>query len=303
MTDAMTGPGTGPITGWAWLDGAIVPRGEARLSIDDFAVRYGAACFETMLARAGGVFRLDAHLDRLGAGLCTMGVAAPSRALLAGAIAEALAANGLGAASVRLTVTAGSGGAPDLRAATRPSVIVTADPLPPPSAPLRLRVVVTRIDARRVLAGVKSAQFLPYLLARAEARAAGADDAVLLNHEGAVVEAATANLFVLRDGGLETPPLRDGPLPGVTRAAVIEVARGLGLPVVERTLRLADLASAEAILLTSSVVGIVPAASLRAAEPEAPGNLDWWAGEPAPAPLGRLTEAYEALVVRETTDA
>ena len=71
---------TGPVTDFAWVDGAVVPRGEARVSIDDFAVRYGAACFETMLARGGGVFRLDAHLDRLAAGLRAMGVAAPPRA-------------------------------------------------------------------------------------------------------------------------------------------------------------------------------------------------------------------------------
>ncbi len=286
--------------GYAWIDGAVVPREEARVSIDDFAVRYGAACFETMLARGGRVFRLASHLDRLDAGLRAMGLEPPPRAILERAIDETLAANELTApqmgASVRLTVTAGSGHIPALSAAAAPSVIVTADPLPPSPASPRLRVVSTRIDARRPLRGAKTSQFLPYLLARAEARAAGADDAVLLNHDGAIVEAATANLFVLRDGTLHTPTLEDGPLPGITRDVLIEVARGLGVPVVERTLGLGDLAQAEAILLTSSIAGIVRAASLVAAPPEAPSHLDWTARTSKPPLVARLIEAYATLV-------
>lgn len=285
---------------YAWVDGAVVPREEARVSIDDFAVRYGAACFETMLASGGRVFRLASHLSRLEDGLRAMGVEAPDRAILERAIDETLAANALIGASVRLTVTAGSGHIPALSAAVAPSIIVTADPLPPPRVPPRLRVVSTRIDARRPLRGVKTSQFLPYLLARAEARAAGADDAVLLNHDGAIVEAATANVFLVRDGGIATPPLVDGPLPGVTRAALIEVAHSLGVPAVERRLTLNDLALAEAVLLTSSVAGVLVVASLVASAPEAPQHLDWHAREPAPALVAQLRAAYEALVSAET---
>ena len=288
------------MTGFAWIDGAVLPREEARISIDDFAVRYGAACFETMLALRGVVFRLDAHLDRLEAGLRAMGVEAPALATLAAAIEETLAANALRDASVRLTVTAGSGHAPDLARAAAPSVVVTADTLPPRPVSPRLCVVSTRIDAARPLAAAKTTQFLPYLVARAEARAAGADDAVLLNHAGAVVEAATANLFVFRTGGLETPPLSDGPLPGITRAALIEVARGLGVPVVERTLHLNDLALAEAIVLTSSIAGLVPAATLIAAPPATSAGLDWRARDVPPALLVALQQAYAALLAAET---
>ncbi|MFA7248887.1 MAG: aminotransferase class IV [Dehalococcoidia bacterium] len=285
------------MTGYAWIDGAVVPRDEARISIDDFAVRYGAACFETMLARGGRVFRVEAHLDRLEAGLRGMGVAPPPRASTVAAIEETLRANGLPDASVRLTVTAGSGRSPDLRAARAPCVIVTADPPPARPAPPRLQVATARIDARRPLAGAKSGQFLTYLLARAEVRDAGADDALLLNHDGAVVEAAAANIFILRDGGLETPPIADGPLPGITRAALIEVARSLGVPVMERTLRVPDLARAAAILLTSSIAGIVPAASLVAA-PGVSGaaGLDWRAPMAPPSLIGRLIAGYEALL-------
>src|SRR5690606_39837636 len=98
----------------AWLDGELVARERARVPADDFAFRYGAACFETMLARGGRVFRLDAHLERLRAGLGAMGVQPPDPALLASAVEETLRANRLAEASVRLTVTAGQGRAPDL---------------------------------------------------------------------------------------------------------------------------------------------------------------------------------------------
>ncbi len=288
------------MTGVAWVDGALVPRAEARVSIDDFAVRYGAACFETMLARNGRVFRLGAHLDRIEGGLRAMRVAPPLCADLERAVVETLAANGLSEASVRLTVTAGHGHVPDLRAASAPLVIVTVDALPPRPASPRLLVVATRIDARRALAAAKSAQFLPYLLARVEAREAGFDDAVLLNHDGAVVEAATANLFIVRNDGIETPRIEDGPLPGVTRAALIEVARGLGVTVAERRIDLGDLALAEAVLLTSSVAGVVVAASLLVREDGPHGHLDWHTREPVPPLVGSMIEAYGTLVRVET---
>ena len=285
------------MSGIAWVDGTLFPRDAARISIDDFAVRYGIACFETMLALRGRIVRLDAHLDRLETGLRAMGIVPPARDVLVRALRDTLAANGLTEAGVlRLTVTAGQGHAPDLARAVAPGVLVSADPVPAPAAPPRLAVVATRVDATRPLREAKTTQFLSYLLARAEARAAGADDALLLNAEGAIAEAATANVFLLRAGGLETPRLVDGPLPGVTRAVVIEVARGLGMPVVERRLMLADLALAEAVLLTSSIAGIVPVASVRAVVPSAPANLAWAARDPAPGALGALLDGYASAL-------
>lgn len=293
--------------GHAWVDGALTPRSEARVSVDDFGARYGAACFETMLARSGRIFRLEAHLERLEAGLAGLRVEAPARVELANAIEAVLEANELAGAgsraSVRLSVSAGRGGAPDLRAAHAPAVVVTADPAPAAPGPARLRVVSVRVDERRPLAGAKTANFLPYLLARAEAQEAGADDALLLNHAGMVAEAATANLFAWIDGVVATPPPDDGPLPGATRAAVMEVAREAGLSVAERTLRLEDLAQAEAVALTSSVQGIRAVAAIDAAPPEAPGSLSWRAPEGSGVLIERVSVAYERLVARECGEA
>jgi branched-chain amino acid aminotransferase len=281
---------SGPV---AWVNGALIPRSEARISIDDFSARYGAACFETMLVRHGRVFRLDAHLNRLVASLRSMRVSPPELDALVEAVAATVSANGLEDASVRLTVTAGSGGAPDLAAAREPVTVVTADPLPAASAPVRLRIASVRIDERRTMAEAKTANFLPYLLARAEAREAGADDALLLNHAGKIVEAATANLFVLIDRALITPPLEDGPLPGITRAAVIEVAHAARIPCVEESLTPADLAAADALVLTSSVQGIVPVASVEG------GGVAWQASGEAALVIEALRGAYEEMVERE----
>ena len=97
--------------GYVWLNGELLPRSEARVPIDDRGFLYGAACFETLRAHGGAIFRLDRHLDRLEAGLRAMGVEAPPRAVLQAAIAETLEANALPEARVRLTVSAGTGGA------------------------------------------------------------------------------------------------------------------------------------------------------------------------------------------------
>ncbi len=277
----------------AWVNGTLTPRSEARISIDDFGARYGAACFETMLARHGRIFRLGAHLDRLQRGLRGMQVEPPLRTQLRDAVTETLAANGLRDASVRLTVSAGHGHAPDLAAAREPAVVVTADVLPPPAPPARLRVVSVRLDERRPLADAKVANFLPYLLARAEARDAGADDALMLNHDGAIAEAATANLFAVIAGTLFTPRVEDGPLPGITRAALIEVAAATGLACEERTLHLGELADAEAVFLTSSVQGIRGVVSIVGE------GIDWQAPSEEHPRVAQLAVGYEALVERE----
>src|SRR5207249_5414074 len=98
--------------------------------------------------------------------------------------------------------------------------------------------------------------------ALAEARAAGADEALLLGPRGDAVEAATANVFVVIDGVLLTPPLAAGPLPGVTREAVLECARALGLPAKEQRLPRELVVAADEVFLTNSVAGIRPVAEI-----------------------------------------
>ena len=274
-----------------WLEGALVPAAEAAIPIDDLGFLYGAACFETMRVYGGVVFRLEEHLDRLDRGLDGMGVHAPAREGLRQAIDATLDANGLREARVRLTVSAGSArGRPDLTQTDGPRVLVVAEPASEPPPPARLIVASTRLDSDRPLRESKNANFLPWLLALAEARRAGADEALLLNHAGGIAEAATANCFAVVAGTLVTPPLEAGPLPGVTRAVVLECAETAGIPVEERALTLADLNAADELLLTNSVWEVRPVAEVR----------EHWTADTVPGPVTRLLgRAYRETVSSE----
>lgn len=283
--------------GIAWVDGELVPREEARVSIDDFGFRYGLACFETMLARHGRVFRLTEHLDRLDASLALFRAAAPARTVLRRAVTATLKANGLSDASIRLSVTPGSGTRPSLPATGSPTMVITVDAVGPPPPPARLWVSSVRLDASRPWRGAKMAHFAPYLLARAEATERGLDDALLLDQRGHVAEAATANAFFLIAGVLLTPPLSDGPLPGVTRAAILQAAAAHRITSREATVTLHDLERVEAAFLTSSIVGL---ATVRSIGWEDGGQRHLWQ-PPGDAPVvASLREAYERLVEAET---
>lgn len=279
-----------------WLNGELIPRSAASIPVDDLGFLYGAACFETMRATGGAIFRLGRHLQRLAAGLDAMGVHAPPRATLTGAVRETLEANGLDGGSaearVRLTVSAGPGdGRPDLAAASAPTVLVTAEPLPAPPGPARLMVATQRLDEQRPLREAKTANYLPLLLALREARAAGCDDALLINHRGHVAEAATANMFAIVGGTLVTPTLDDGPLPGITREAVIECAAAIELAAVERSQTLDQLIEASEVFITNSVVGVRP---VRAVD-------GCWSAGACPGPVtSALDVAYRRLVRTES---
>ena len=270
-----------------WLDGALVPRAEARVSIDDLGFLYGAACFETMRAFNGVVFRLERHFDRLEAGLARLGVVAPGRAALRAAIEATLAANALREARIRLTVSAGRGqGRPDLASAEAPTVLIVAEPAPPELPPARLLVASHRLDAGRALATAKTANYLLSLVALAEARAAGCDEALMLNHAEEIAEGATSNVFLVVGGALVTPRIEDGPLPGVTREVVLECAARLGLAAEERATGLHALSAADEVFLTNSIVGLRPVASV----------LDWWDAPALPGLVtSALTREYAAL--------
>ena len=126
-----------------WVDGALVERERATVSIDDLGLLYGAGCFETMRAYGGVVFRMEQHWERLERGFAALGVPAPERATLRAAVEATLAANDLGRgghgdARIRVTATPGRGvGRPDLRSAQGPTVIVVVEDAPAPPPPAR----------------------------------------------------------------------------------------------------------------------------------------------------------------------
>ena len=235
-----------------WLRGALVEEAEAAVSPLDRGFTLGDGLFETVRVKGGKVLRPAAHLARLAAGARLLGLPLPALDFAA-ALAATAQANGLTEGVLRLTLTRGTGPRGVLPPATPdPTVVITAAALPPPPPPARLVIADgTRRNERSPLAQVKSLNYLDNILARQEAAGRGADDAVLLNTADRVAETSIANVFALIDGALLTPPVSEGALPGVMRAAVLAAGAR------EAPLSAPDLVGADALFLTSAL-GIRP---------------------------------------------
>lgn len=247
------------------------------IPLDDRGFTVGDGLFETVLAEKGVLRRAPAHAARMAAGCEVLRLPAPSLAEFETAAQAALAEAGLGQAraAVRLTLTAGSGGRGlDRPAAPAPRLVATAAASPKPSTPATLAVASVRRNSGSPASRLKTLSYLDNVLARAEASASGADEALMLNGEGLVACAAAANLFWFQDGVLHTPALDCGVLAGVTRAAIIEAAPGLGLAVREVRADLAALQAGEAIFLSNSLIGLRPVAALDGRPYPAWGGLD-----------------------------
>jgi len=180
-------------------------------------------------------------------------------------IREVVVRSGLEDAHVRPIVTRGFGwpGIDPWRC-DRPTLVVTAYPFPPMlgTDPLRLLIgSVQRKAPRSVGSHVKSLNYLDAIIAKQQAKAGGLDDAVMLDHLGAVAECTSTNLFIVARGVLVTPTTRAA-LPGITRRTIIELAPELGIPVVERDIWPMELYAAEAVFLTGSGAGVVPVAEV-----------------------------------------
>lgn len=290
MSDGAAVPGVRAL----WRDGRPLAADGAHVSAWDRGLLFADGVFETMRARRGVVFRLDRHLARLHASLRFLEIPAP-RALHAW-IFDALHAAGPVDAALRLTVTRGEGAgvAPPLPAPA-PTVLLSVQP-PPPFPPrtydegLVAVVASGRRNQHAMTNGLKTLAYGDAVAALAEARRAGADEALFLDTDGHCAEATASNLFALVDGTLVTPPVTCGALPGVTREVVFELAARMGLPAAERPLELAELRAAGEAFLTSSLRGIAPLVRL---DGSAIG-----AGVPGPATRA-LRDAYAALAARE----
>jgi branched-subunit amino acid aminotransferase/4-amino-4-deoxychorismate lyase len=276
------------MAGIAWINGKLLPPEEAAISPLDSGFLYGEGLFETMRAYSGKAFRLPQHLDRLLAGAAEFDFVPPDRASITKAIADALAASELPDASVRLTLTPGIAGA------SSPTLVVLVRPLAlPPPERYEQGCITISVPAAHVggtpLRRVKSLNYLDKLLAQRAAAKQGAHEAILVDPDGCVVEGAMRNIFAVIRGELVTPPLSRGFLPGITRAAVLQIAEKESIPHAERDLPLTDLRTAHEAFLTSSLAEILPVASLDGNPIQAPGPL-----------TRRLTAAYRSLTSIET---
>ena len=281
-----------------WVNGEYVRREQPAVRADDRGLLYGDGFFDTLRVYSGVAFRLGPHLERLRRSCGRFGIDLRlTEAEAEEAIRELLGRGGLAEAAVRTTVTRGvHTGEIGLPPSSDPTIVIEARPLrtPPPDLyrrGCRLHVASFRLDPGHPLSGHKSLHYLPFLAAREEARRAGCDEALLLSTTGYLAEAATSNVFCVRQGRVLTPGLRAGALPGITRQTVIELCRQARIPCAEEDLTLTQAVKSDELFLTNSVMEIMPVCALQ--RHTVPG--------PVPGPLtGRLQDRYRKLVRKET---
>lgn len=245
-----------------FLNGRLVPEADAVVSAFDRGFLYGDGLFETLRVMNGVPLDWGGHWRRLASGAETLRIKLPFASDFLRAQARELSRqNQLPEAILRLTLSRGVGQRGySPKGADTPTLVMSLHPAPPlgPVAPQwKLHTASLRLPAGDALTACKSANKLLHVLARAEAEAAGADDALLLNAFGEVAETTSANLFWVEGGELRTPSLAAGALPGVTRASVLAWANAHALPVHETTVGPDRLHRAEGCFLTLSSLGVV----------------------------------------------
>jgi branched-chain amino acid aminotransferase len=280
------------------LNGKLVPKEKAVLSVFDHGVLYGDGVFEGLRAYHGRVFRLRQHMERLYDSAKAILLAPPISAEQMGReILHTLAANKLSDGYIRPVITRGVGDL-GLNPANCPKasyfIITDKIKLYPDEfykKGLPLVTVPTRRNVAEALSPkIKSLNYLNNILAKIEANQRGALEAIMLTQDGYVAECTADNLFILRKGRLLTPPTWQGALEGITREAVLELAAKLRIQAAEEPMTRYDVYTADEAFMTGTAAEIVPVISLDA--------RPIGAGKPGPVTL-KLISAFKALTARE----
>ena len=247
------------------VGGELVPRADAKVSVFDSSVQGGDAVWEGLRIYKGRIFELDAHLDRLEASAKALAFASmPARDEIKRAIFDTLKANGMrDGAHIRLTLTRGvkttSGMSPKLNA-YGPCLIVLAEWKAPVYGTGGIKLItssVRRNSPQCLDSKIHHNNLLNNILAKIEANAAGADDAIMLDVEGFVAETNATNLFLVKHGKLATP-FADHCLPGITRRVVLDIARENGIACEEARLTLSRFHSADEVFTTGTMGELAP---------------------------------------------
>lgn len=251
-----------------WLDDKLVDKQEAKISVFDHGLLYGDGVFEGIRVYNGKIFEHQAHLHRLynSAKVIRLTIPMDPPALQA-AVEQTVRVNRIADGYIRLIVTRGVG---DLGInpflCKKASVIIIADAIqlyPEELVEKGLKVVsvpTVRNHPMAIPPQVKSLNYLNNIFAKIEAIDAGAEEAIMFNHEGYVAEAAGDNIFIVKNGVLYAPPIQAGSLDGITRRVVIQLARQEQIPIVEQNLTRFDLYTADEFFMTGTaaeVIGVV----------------------------------------------
>ena len=249
-----------------YIDGEFLPKAEAKVSVFDHGLLYGDGVFEGIRSYNGRVFKLDEHLERLydSAKSIMLQIPIPIETMKE-TVLETLRRNHLSEAYIRLVVTRGVGDLGlDPDKCPKPSIIIIADKIslyPQKFYEDGLEIVtvsVRRNYAEAINPRIKSLNYLNNILAKIEGKQSGAEEVLMLNAEGYVVECSGDNIFWVKNDALVTPPVHMGILEGVTRNSVIDLAREAGMQVEERVFTRHDLYIADECFLTGTAAEVIP---------------------------------------------
>ena len=249
-----------------WLDGKLVDKDEAKVSVFDHATLYGDGCFEGIRFYSNKVFRLEEHIVRLFNSMRYLNINLPwSFEEVCKATEETVAASGMEDGYIRLVVTRGVGDL-GLNPANCPKpnmfIIVQNIALYPKAMYEKGLSMITssfrRPNADVLCQQVKSLNYL----AKMEAVRMGAGEALMLNQRGNVAECTGDNIFIVANGVVKTPPLTESALGGITRHAVMDICAELGIPCVEAVMNRFDILSADECFLTGTAAEVIAATSL-----------------------------------------
>jgi branched-chain amino acid aminotransferase len=255
---------------FASVNGEISPAELARVSVLDNGFTFGDGVYETLRTYGGRPFHLDRHLQRLRASAAMLGIALPnSDEALAADLDRLLERAANPESYIRVIVSRGVGEISYRFDRIHGPTIVMAARAYEPFAEAQYRdgipVIISslrRNSPRALDPAMKSCNLINNILAVREAQAKRAAEPLMLNERGDVAEGASANVFIVSKGALVTPPLRDGILPGVTRALVLEQARALAIEVLEQSIRVPTLLGADEAFITSTLKEVMPVATV-----------------------------------------
>jgi len=243
-----------------FLNGMLVGKKDAKVSVFDHGFMYGYAVFETVLGADGKAVFLKEHLARLRKSARELGIRIPQKnAYFENAVKKVLAVNGLGNgnAYIRVEISRGEGGIGYTVKCQKPSVVVIAERLRPyPERMFEMGVKAITVETERVLPQAKSTNCVPNALARMNAKKAGAFEALMVDGEGFVREGTVSNVFAVKKGVIFTP--KNKILRGITRQKVLGMATRLGLKAIEKDFKKREMLQSDECFITSTTMGIMP---------------------------------------------
>jgi branched-chain amino acid aminotransferase len=257
------------MTSWAYVDGKVVPADQAMVPISDRGFLFGDGVYEVVRTYARRPFLIERHLDRLRASADALRLSLEGLPPIDAVVNDLVRRSDAGECYIRIMVTRGSSPFdinPDL--AREPRLAIIVRPLDMPNAVdyqqgIAVALVhVCRSPRTALDPAIKSGNYLNNILALMEAHDRGARDAFMLNPDGEVTEATTANIFLVKDGRVATPWLQSGLLAGITRGFLIEQAGARGMTIAERKVVRDDLLAADELLITSTKRGVMPVTTL-----------------------------------------